>query len=54
MSAFARGGVARVGTGESIVPVLQKPFDLQQLAQLVSLALQHPVTPLPSGQGRSV
>lgn len=54
MSAFAPGGVARVGTGESIVPVLQKPFDPQQLAQLVSLALQHPVTPLPSGQGRPV
>jgi CheY-like chemotaxis protein len=54
MSAFAPAGVAQVGAGESIVPVLQKPFDLEQLAQLVGLALQHPVTPLPSGLGRSV
>jgi CheY-like chemotaxis protein len=54
MSAFAPAGVARVGTGESIVPVLQKPLDLGQLAHLIGLALQHRVTPLLSGQGRSV
>ena len=54
MSAFAPAGVARVGTGESIVPVLQKPLDLEQLAHLIGLALQHRVTPLASGQGRSV
>jgi len=45
MSAFAPTGVARVGTGERLVPVIQKPFDPEQLADLVSLALQHPVTP---------
>jgi CheY-like chemotaxis protein len=45
MSAFAPAGVARVGLGESIVPVLQKPFDPEQLSQLVTLALQHPVSP---------
>jgi two-component system, cell cycle response regulator CpdR len=45
MSAFAPAGVARVGLGETIVPVLQKPFDPQQLADLVQLALQHPVAP---------
>ena len=43
MSAFAPAGVARVGFGESIVPVLQKPFDPVQLAELVQLALEHPV-----------
>lgn len=42
MSAFAPAGTARVGLGESIVPVLQKPFDPDQLAELVQLALQHP------------
>lgn len=45
MSAFAPAGVARVGLGETIVPVLQKPFDPQELADLVQLALQHPVAP---------
>ena len=44
MSAFAPAGVARVGLGESIVPVLQKPFDPDQLGELVTLALSHPVT----------
>jgi CheY-like chemotaxis protein len=44
MSAFAPAGVARVGLGESIVPVLQKPFDPEQLGELVALALSHPVT----------
>jgi len=43
MSAFAPAGVARVGFGESIVLVLQKPFDPVQLAELVQLALEHPV-----------
>jgi CheY-like chemotaxis protein len=45
MSAFAPAGVARVGLGETIVPVLQKPFDPGQLADLVALALEHPVAP---------
>lgn len=45
MSAFAPAGVARVGLGDSIVPVLQKPFDPLALAELVTLALQHPVAP---------
>lgn len=45
MSAFASGGGARVGLGESIVPVLQKPFDPVELVELVALALQHPVAP---------
>ena len=43
MSAFAPAGVARVGLGESIVPVLEKPFDPDQLLELVALALEHPV-----------
>lgn len=42
MSAFAPPGVMRVGTGDAIVPVLQKPFEEQQLGELVSLALRHP------------
>ncbi len=45
MSAFTLAGVARVGLGESIVPVLQKPFDPVQLGELVALALEHPVGP---------
>jgi len=45
MSAFAPAGVARVGYGDTMVPVLQKPFDPRQLIDLVDLALQHPVSP---------
>jgi CheY-like chemotaxis protein len=48
MSAFAPGGVARMGHGDTVVPVLQKPFDAEQLGQLVDLALQHPLPP-PAG-----
>jgi two-component system, cell cycle sensor histidine kinase and response regulator CckA len=43
MSAFTPAGVARVGLTETLVPVLQKPFESNQLAELVQLALQHPV-----------
>jgi two-component system cell cycle sensor histidine kinase/response regulator CckA len=43
MSAFAPAGVARVGLSETLVPVLQKPFEPSHLADLVALALQHPV-----------
>jgi hypothetical protein len=43
MSAFTPAGVARVGLSESIVPVLRKPFDSRELADLVALALEHPV-----------
>jgi two-component system cell cycle sensor histidine kinase/response regulator CckA len=45
MSAFAPAGVARIGLGDTIVPVLQKPFDTGQLLELVRLALEHPVSP---------
>jgi hypothetical protein len=48
MSAFAPGGVARLGHGDTVVPVLQKPFDATVLAQLVDLALRHPLPP-PAG-----
>lgn len=44
MSAFTPAGVARVGVGETLVPVLQKPFEPTQLAELVQLALEHPVS----------
>jgi two-component system cell cycle sensor histidine kinase/response regulator CckA len=43
MSAFTPAGVARVGVGETLVPVLQKPFEPSQLMELVQLALEHPV-----------
>ena len=43
MSAFTPAGVARVGVSETLVPVLQKPFEPTQLAELVQLALEHPV-----------
>jgi two-component system, cell cycle sensor histidine kinase and response regulator CckA len=42
MSAYAPAGLARVGLGESIVPVLQKPFEPDQLAQLIQLAMEQP------------
>lgn len=42
MSAYAPAGLARVGLGESIVPVLQKPFEPDQLAQLIQLAIEQP------------
>jgi two-component system cell cycle sensor histidine kinase/response regulator CckA len=42
MSAFTPAGVARVGLSETLVPVLQKPFEAAHLADLVTLALQHP------------
>jgi two-component system, cell cycle sensor histidine kinase and response regulator CckA len=45
MSAFTPGGVARIGHGETIVPVLKKPFDALQLAEIVDLALRHPLPP---------
>lgn len=45
MSAPAPAGMVRVGVGESVVPVLQKPFDPLQLGELVALALEHPVGP---------
>src|SRR5512147_2458243 len=48
MSAFVPGGVTRLGDGDTVVPVLQKPFDPVQLAQLVELALRHPLPP-PAG-----
>ncbi len=48
MSAFAPGGVARLGHGDTVVPVLQKPFDATQLSELVDLALRHPLPP-PAG-----
>jgi CheY-like chemotaxis protein len=43
MSAFTPAGVARVGVSETLVPVLQKPFEPSQLAELVQLALEHPM-----------
>jgi two-component system cell cycle sensor histidine kinase/response regulator CckA len=42
MSAYAPAGLARVGFGDSIVPVLQKPFEADQLAQLIQLAVEQP------------
>ncbi len=45
MSAFTPAGVARVGLSETLVPVLQKPFDPGQLTELVDFALRHPVSP---------
>jgi CheY-like chemotaxis protein len=42
MSAYAPAGLARVGLGESIVPVLQKPFESDQLTQLIQIAMEQP------------
>ena len=50
MSAYVPGGVTRLGDGDTVVPVLQKPFDAAQLAQLVDLALRHPLPPPAGGR----
>jgi CheY-like chemotaxis protein len=42
MSAYAPAGLARLGYGEHVVPVLQKPFEADQLKQLVELAIRRP------------
>lgn len=45
MSAYAPAGLARVGFGEAIVPVLRKPFDPAVLLDLVRTALDRPRGP---------
>jgi two-component system, cell cycle sensor histidine kinase and response regulator CckA len=42
MSAYAPAGLARVGFGEAIVPVLRKPFDPTLLLDLVRTAITRP------------
>jgi CheY-like chemotaxis protein len=42
MSAYAPAGLTRVGFQDAIVPVLQKPFDVGQLAELIQLAVELP------------
>lgn len=43
MSAYAPAGLTRVGFLDSIVPVLQKPFEIGQLADLIRMVLDLPV-----------
>lgn len=45
MSAYAPAGLARVGFGEAIVPVLRKPFDPTVLLELVRTAVERPRGP---------
>ncbi len=45
MSAYAPAGLARVGFGETIVPVLRKPFDPGVLLELVRTAVGRPRDP---------
>ena len=45
MSAYAPAGLARVGFGDAIVPVLRKPFDPAVLLDLVRTAIEHPRGP---------
>jgi hypothetical protein len=42
MSAYAPAGLARVGLGDAIVPVLRKPFDPTLLLDLVRTAVARP------------
>ncbi len=42
MSAYAPAGLTRVGFQDAIVPVLQKPFDVNQLAELIQVAVDLP------------
>jgi CheY-like chemotaxis protein len=51
MSGYAPPGLTRVGFGETIVPVLQKPLDLNQLAELVETVLDLPGRRRPSRPG---
>lgn len=46
MSAYAPAGLTRVGFQDAVVPVLQKPFEISQLAELIQVALD-----LPAGHG---
>ncbi|HEX6107583.1 MAG TPA: response regulator [Gemmatimonadales bacterium] len=45
MSAYAPAGLARVGLGDAIVPVLRKPFDPAVLLDLVRTAVDRPRGP---------
>jgi CheY-like chemotaxis protein len=42
MSAYAPAGLTRVGFQDAIVPVLQKPFDVGQLQELIQVAVELP------------
>ena len=42
MSAYAPAGLTRVGFQNAIVPVLQKPFDVGQLQELIQVAVNLP------------
>lgn len=42
MSAYAPAGLTRVGFQSAIVPVLQKPFEIGQLAELIQVAVELP------------
>jgi CheY-like chemotaxis protein len=42
MSAYAPAGLTRVGFQDAIVPVLQKPFDVGQLRELIQVAVELP------------
>jgi two-component system, cell cycle response regulator CpdR len=42
MSAYAPAGLTRVGFHDAIVPVLQKPFDVGQLQELIQVAIELP------------
>jgi CheY-like chemotaxis protein len=42
MSAYAPAGLTRVGFQDAIVPVLQKPFDVSQLRELIQVAVDLP------------
>jgi CheY-like chemotaxis protein len=45
MSAYAPAGLARVGLGDAIVPVLRKPFEANVLLDLVRTAVERPRGP---------
>jgi two-component system cell cycle sensor histidine kinase/response regulator CckA len=45
MSAYAPAGLSRVGTNGLVVPVLQKPFERDELAELIQIALELPGLP---------
>jgi CheY-like chemotaxis protein len=48
MSGYAPIGMTRVGFGEALIPVLHKPFDSAQLAELVGTVLELPGRRRPS------
>jgi two-component system cell cycle response regulator CpdR len=45
ISAYAPNALTRVGIHQAVIPVLMKPFDIEELHELIQLALERPAEP---------